>query len=63
MPRTPPHVYICCGHALEEHPEAVEHRITGVARRAQARLIDHRADIFVICHLCDDQAMGMVPGT
>ena len=46
-------VCIRCGTVWEEHPDAVEHWITDVAAR-HARLIDHRADIFVICQHCDD---------
>jgi Fur family ferric uptake transcriptional regulator len=56
-------VCIRCGRVWEEQPDAVEHWITDVARRAHARLIDHRAHIFVTCHPCDDQGTGTVPGT
>jgi Fur family ferric uptake transcriptional regulator len=46
-------VCIRCGHVWEEHPPAVEHWVSQAVETSHARLVEHRADIFVICHTCD----------
>jgi Fur family ferric uptake transcriptional regulator len=46
-------ICIACHRVWEEQPTSVEDWVTATVARTGARLVDHRADLYVVCARCD----------